>query len=227
VRLKALTSVATVAFVACLPFLLLTSSIWWAANSHWLYTSGFQRYDVARSTGFSDIELGRIAEGMIDYFNSGEELVGLTIEKNGQTTGLFTEEEAIHFRDVKGLFRLDLYVLLGTGAYAALFAAICAWRRAWRRLARGVLFGSVATLAVLLLLGVGVLIDFDWLFLQFHFLAFTNEFWSTPGYMLLLFPGGFWYDAVVRCALASAGIALVLGTAAGTYLRRSRHNEEV
>ena len=217
--MKALTSVAAIAFVACLPFLLLTGSIWWAANSYWLYTSGFQRYDVARSTGLNDDELGRIAEGMIDYFNSDEEFVSLTIQKNGQTTDLFTGEEAIHFRDVKGLFRLDLYVLLGTGGYAALFAAACAWRRAWRRLARGVLFGGAATLAVLLLLGIGGLIDFDWLFLQFHILAFTNEFWSAPGYMLLLFPGGFWYDAAVYCALAAAGTALILGVAFGIYLR--------
>ena len=117
-------------------------------------------------------------------------------------------------------------MLLGTAGYAALFAAACAWRRAWRRLARGVLFGGAATLVVLLLLGIGATIDFDWLFLQFHFLAFTNEFWSASGYMLLLFPGGFWYDAVVYCALAAAAIALILGITSGVYLRVHRDKRQ-
>ena len=71
----------------------------------------------------------------------------------------------------------------------------------------------------MLLLGAGALLDFDHLFLRFHLFAFTNEFWSAEGYMLLLFPGGFWYDAVIYCGAATAIAALILAAAAGGCLR--------
>jgi hypothetical protein len=85
-----------------------------------------------------------------------------------------------------------------------------------------VFVGSVATLGALGLLGIGVLIDFRWLWRQFHFLAFSNDFWSAEGYMLLLFPSGFWYDAITYCTAAAGGVALGLGAVTGGYLRRTR-----
>ena len=220
-RLKIPLIIARWLFALCLPCLLLTASIWWAANSHWLYTSGFAKYDVAASTGLSEAELDNVAAELIDYFNSGDEFVDITVLKNGQPFELFTEEEILHFRDVKGLFRLDFYVLLGTGIFVAIYAAVSLlWRRPgyWRGLARATLAGSVITLALMLALWLGTLLNFDQLFLQFHLLSFSNEFWSAEGYMLLLFPQGFWYDTVIYCAIATAAAAVILGMVAAGYL---------
>ena len=212
-------------FALCLPCLLLTASIWWAANSHWLYTSGFTRYDVAASTGLSEVELDNVAAGLIDYFNSGEDFVNIIVSKDGQSFELFTEEEILHFRDVKGLFRLDFNVLLGTGIYVAGYVVFSLlWRRPryWRGLARATLAGNVITLALMLALGLGTLFNFDQLFLQFHLISFSNEFWSTEGYMLLLFPRDFWYDAAIYCALATASAAVILGAITIGYLLVTR-----
>ena len=223
--LKILGIIARWLFVLCLPCLLLTASIWWAVNSHWLYTSGFERYDVSQTTGLSQEELERIATEMIDYFNSPEEYVHVTAYKDGQPFELFTEEELIHFRDVKGLFRLDFYVLLGTGIFVAGYAAVSLlWRRPrYRRgLARATLTGSGLMLAVILALGIWTLLDFNQLWLQLHLFIFSNEFWSAQGYMLQLFPGGFWYDVVRLCALIIVVAALILGGVAGGYLLATR-----
>jgi integral membrane protein (TIGR01906 family) len=220
--LRILTAVVKWLFVLCLPFMLVTASIWWAANSHWLYTSGFTRYDVSQTTGLAWSELDKAAAGLIDYFNSPEEFVDITVVSDGQVIDLFTEEEVIHFRDVKRLFRLDFYVLLGTAIYCVAYAfgnILLRQRRYYRILAQGVLGGSVLTLALMLLLGAGTLLDFDQFFLRFHLFAFTNEFWSAQGYMLLLFPRGFWYDAVIYCGAATAIVALILAAVAGGYLR--------
>ncbi|HEY33438.1 MAG TPA: DUF1461 domain-containing protein [Dehalococcoidia bacterium] len=214
-------------FVLCLPFLLLTGSIWWWANSHWLYTSGFERYDVSQNTGLSEVELERIATELIDYFNSPEEYVNITANKDGQSFELFTEEEIIHFCDVKGLFRLDFYVLLGTGIFVVGYAAVSLlWRRPqyWRGLAWATLVGGGITLVLMLALGVGTLLDFDQLFLKFHLLSFSNEFWSTEGYMVLLFPHDFWYNTAIYCAAATAGAAVILSGVAGGYLFTKRRS---
>ena len=91
-----------------------------------------------------------------------------------------------------------------------------------RYLARNIVWGSSLAMLVILLLGAGSFMDFDQLFLMLHELIFTNSYWSASGYMLLLFPGGFWYDAALICIAFMAGLAVILGLAAFAYLRYTR-----
>ncbi|MFC1983715.1 TIGR01906 family membrane protein [Chloroflexota bacterium] len=211
-------------FILCLPVLLLTASIGWAVNSQWLYKYGFEKYNVSQTTGLAEVELEKAATGLISYFNSGEEYISLTVMKDGKPFELFNQREVAHLRDVKGLMRLDFYLLLGILIYALSYAGVSlCWRRRrhWRQLGRGVINGSGLTLALMLALGLGALFNFDQLFYQFHLISFTNELWQLdPGrdYLIMLFPGGFWYDAAIFCTLATAGLAIILGGVAGGYL---------
>ena len=219
--MKILTIVARWVFMLCLPVLLLTASIGWGVNSRWLYQYGFSKYDVSQTTGLSKSELETVATGLIDYFSSGEDYINLTVMKDGESFELFTPEEVIHFRDVKGLIWLDYWVLLGTLVYALGYAGISLWwrkRKYWRRLAWGTVGGSGIALALMLALGLGTLLDFDQLFLQFHLISFSNEFWSAQGYMQLLFPRDFWYDAAMFCGGIIVALAIILGGVAGGYL---------
>ena len=77
----------------------------------------------------------------------------------------------------------------------------------------------------MLAMGLGTLLNFDQLFLQFHLFSFTNELWQldpTKDYLIMLFPQGFFYDAAIFCALATAGLAIILGGVAGGYLLFTR-----
>jgi integral membrane protein (TIGR01906 family) len=76
---------------------------------------------------------------------------------------------------------------------------------------------------VVLALGLGALFNFEWLFLQFHLLSFANDFWlldPTRDYLIMLFPGGFWYDAFLFCALTIAAEAVILGGVGGYLVSR-------
>ena len=216
-------------FMLCLPILLLTASLGWAVNSLWLYKYGFEKYDVSSTTGLADSELEKAATGLISYFNSDEEYISLTVVKDGQPFELFTREEVIHFRDVKGLIWLNYWVLLGTLIYTLGYTVVSLfWRKRqyWRRLAWATVGGSGITLALMLALGLGTLLGFSQLFYQFHLLLFSNEFWSAKGYMLLLFPQGFWYDATLFVALGTVGMAAILGGVAGGYLVRLKVSQD-
>jgi integral membrane protein (TIGR01906 family) len=200
--------------ILCLPALLISASLAWGFNSLWLYKYGFQKYDVSQSTGLAPSELEKAARGLIAYFNSGEEYVHITVIKSGSSFELFTTEEQIHFKDVKQLIRLDYGVLLATLLLViggTLFFSF--WQRGKYRpqLPQSIVWGSGLTIILILILGIASLIDFDWLFLQFHFLAFTNPYWSASGYMLMLFPGGFWLDAALFCIGLTATLAVILG----------------
>jgi integral membrane protein (TIGR01906 family) len=212
-------------FMFSLPVLLLSASICFVGNSLWLYKAGFNKHDVSQTTGLDEIALETAAISLINYFNSDEEYIEVTVTKDGVPFELFTEEETIHFKDVKGLIRLDYYLLLGTALYALVYIVVSLlWQKPlyWRLLAWGVVGGSGITLVLMLVLTLAVLLNFDRLFLQFHLFSFANEFWSAEGYMLLLFPQGFWFDATILCGIITAVLALVLAGVSISYLLRTR-----
>ena len=232
--MKILAIAAKWIFILCLPILLLTASIGWGVNSHWLYKYGFEKYNVSQTTCLAEKELEKASTGLISYFNSGEEYISLSVIKDSETFELFNQREVIHLRDVKGLIQLDYWVLLETLIYTLSYAGVSLfWRRGkyWRQLARRIVGGSGITLALMLAIGLGILLNFDQLFWQFHLLSFSNEFWQldpTKDYLIMLFPGGFWYDAAIFCALATVGLTVILGGVAGGYLvftkRRTERN---
>ena len=228
VKLKGLVIAAKWLFILCLPILLLTASIGWGVTNQWLYKYGFEKYNVSQTTGLAEKELEKAATGLISYFNSGEANISLTVIKDGESFELFNQREVVHLRDVKELIRLDYWVLLGTLIYALSYTGVSLfWRRGryWRRLAWGMVSGSGITLALMLAMGLGTLLNFDQLFWQFHLFSFTNELWQldpTRDYLIMLFPGGFWYDAAIFCAGITASLAIILGGVAGGYLLFTR-----
>jgi len=224
-KLKILGIIAKWLFILCLPILLLTASLAWAVNSHWLYNYGFEKYSLNQTPALAEFNLEEIADQIIGYFNSGEEPLSITVIIDGEPSELFTTEETIHFKDVKGLVRLDYWLLGGTLAYALAYAAVSLFwrRRRYRlRLAWGLVIGGGITLGLMLALGLGALLGFDRLFWNFHLLFFSNEFWSAEGYMLLLLTEEFFYDAALFCALGTAGMAVILGVVGGGYIIYSR-----
>ena len=218
-------------FILCLPALLLTASIGIAVNSQWLYEYGFDKYNISQVTGLPDSELEKVAAGLIDYFNSDEEFIDITVIKDGQPFTIFNQKEVAHLKDVKGLIQLDYWVLLGAGIYVVVFATVSlSWltRECRRKLAVSTISGSGLTLGLMLLLGLLALLDFDRFFLQFHLISFTNDLWQldpTKDYLIMLFPQGFWYDATLFFAVLTLVLAVILAGVAGGYLLITRRRE--
>ena len=217
-----LSIVARWLFILCLPILLLTASLGWAVNSLPLYKYSFKY----QTSDLSEEELETAATGLISYFNSDDEDITLTVVKDSEPFELFNEREVAHLRDVKNLIWLDYCFLLGTLIYILGYAGFSLIRgKDWRWLARGVVWGSGITLALILALGLGILVGFDQLFWQFHVISFANELWQLDparDYLIMLFPRDFWYDAALFCTLVVALGAVVLGGVAGGYLLSTR-----
>ena len=219
-------------FILCLPLLLLSAAFRIPASSAFFYEYFFNKYQVGTTTGLDETGLHQAAQGMVDYFNSNQQNIDLTVTKNGQPFKLFNDREIVHLKDVKGLFRFDLQVLWVTGGFALVFAAYSFLRgsNGRRMLARGALFGGGLTLALMAAMGIGMLFDFDALLLQFHLLSFANDFWQldpTRDYLIMLITHGFMYDGAYTVAAATALGALVVGGAGGLYVLHLRNRERV
>lgn len=211
-------------FVLCLPLLLISAGLAGAFNSLWLYKFGFDKYEISQKTGIAEVELEKAAQGLISYFNSDEEDISVSVIKDGQTFTLFNEREVAHLRDVKELVRLDYRVLVASLLYALVFTGLSLFRwRNWRQMARGAMWGGSLTLALMAVLRVVTLFNFDQFFRQFHLLSFTNDLWlldPSKDYLLMLFPGGFWYDATQFIALGVGTAAVLITGLAWAFGRR-------
>ncbi len=223
--MKIVNLVLTSLFILCLPWILVTAALRIPANCPAMYEYLFNKYDAGITTGLDKTALKETAHGLVRYFNNSEEYIDLVVMKDGKPFQLFNEREVIHLKDVKALFRLDLYVLIGTLAFALvyLFWNVARGGTGYRSIARGALTGSVITLGLMIVLGAGLLFNFDGLLLRFHLLSFTNDFWlldPAHDYLIMLVTGGFMYDASFLVAGAAAAGALVTGLTAWVYLRR-------
>ena len=219
--MKALTAITSILFVICIPMLLLTTDLRFAANDIRLYKYGFNKYEVSAATGLDNEELLSVADQMVTYFNSDEESLDID---------LFNQREVTHLKDVKGLIQLAYRLQLASLAYIVVYIVInFVLRRGafWRGLARRLIWGSGATIALLAVLGLWAVIDFDSLFLLFHLVSFSNELWQlSPGdKLLLIFPQGFFNDAALFVAAAAIGEAIIIGGVAwGVLALRGKAN---
>lgn len=219
---KALTAITSVLFVICIPTLLLTTDLRFAINDIRLYEYGFSKYEVSAETGLDTKDLLGVADQLITYFNSDEEFLYID---------LFNQRELAHLKDVKGLVLLVYRLQLASMIYIVVYVAInFALRRGafWRGLARRLVWGSWATIALLATLGLWAAIGFETFFLWFHLVSFSNDLWLlSPGdNLLLMFPEGFFNDATLFIAGAAIVEAITVGGIAWgipILRRRAKH----
>lgn len=219
--MKALSTLNAILFIICIPVLLITINVRFAANDIRLYEYGFNKFEVSEEIGLNKEELTQIAHKLIDYFNSDEEFIDVAV---------FNERDVAHLKDVKGLiqlvYRLQFVSLAYIIAYIV-FNLILLRGALWRELARRLIWGCGLTIGIIGVIGVMTLVGFDELFLWFHLVSFRNDLWRLyPGDpLLVMFPEGFFKDAALFIAGAAILEALVIGGIAWGYLRLSRKNE--
>jgi integral membrane protein (TIGR01906 family) len=219
---KFLKIIASWIFILSIPLFCLTFAIDREFSTTWFYTYGFETHNVSMQMGMSKEELAGVADKFVEYFNSPEEYIDITF--GYLRNSLFTEEEILHFRDVKGLVILDRYVMLGS--LGMMLLGLIWWsRRNWRILGKSLVAGGILTAVLLVLFIVAAGTNFDWLFLQFHLISFSNNYWYSDGYMTQFFPQEFWYDMAMFTILITAATAAVIG-GAGYFLVRLTGKKE-
>ena len=206
----------TVIFVALMPLLLITSSVRFVINLPALYSYGFDRYGIAEYTRIERNDLIAAGKQIRDYFNNDERDLIITTYVGGVLVeSLYNEREIHHMRDVKGLVWGVYLVQMLTLLYMAVYVLVGFWRRRaefWGTLGRDVSRGGKLTLALVVVVGLLALVAFNQVFLLFHLISFSNDFWMLDprrDYLIAMFPQGFFFDAtmlIAFCTIASAAV---------------------
>ena len=225
-------SVAFWLIVCCLPLLIMTANIRWGVSEIRLYEYGFDKYQISQAIGIDELELRRIAQHLIDYFNLKADSAQVTVVKGGEEFDVFNGRELVHLQDVRTLIQLDYWLQRGTLTVVVICAfVLLLWLKdKWRTLVKGVLWGSLATLGLVVVLAFWAVFGFDQLFLLFHLVSFSNEFWildPAKDYLIMLFPGGFFYDAALFGFGAVILEALLVGGIAFGILRSVGGDKQV
>ena len=211
---------AAALFTALVPLLLITGSVRFVINLPALYSYGFDRYDIAEYTRIERADLIAAGKQIRDYFNNDErDLIIRTYVGGVLTESLYNEREIHHMRDVKALVRGVYLVQMLVLMYLAAYIAVGFWlRRAgfWETLGRDVSRGGKLTLALVVVVGLLSLVAFNQVFLLFHLISFSNDFWMLDprrDYLIAMFPQGFFFDAtmfIAICTIASAAVLIAI-----------------
>jgi integral membrane protein (TIGR01906 family) len=219
-----LSSLAFVLLVLCIPVLIISTTVRVYSHSADLYKAGFNKYHISQRTGISNVQLGEVAKQMVEYFGGKSSTPQLMVTKHGEQSPLYNEKELVHLEDVR--YIVQIFTILQVASILLfLVLAVCIYfSSGLPRILTGIQIGSVVTAVLTGILIIWALIDFNSLFLLFHYISFTNDLWildPSKDYLIMMFPEGFFNDAAMLIVSTIIGEAAIIWLAAFFIKRAS------
>jgi integral membrane protein (TIGR01906 family) len=198
----------SLAFVLLLPLLVISTSLRALVTDRDFMLRGFQDNQVAQTTGLDDTQLRRIADAFVAYFQGPPGQIQMQVTAFGQSRALFNDREVTHMEDVQALIQWFLRMQLVAAAVVVVRVAFgVVFDRSPGPIGREMLWSTGLMVALVVLVGVLSLLDFEALWTRFHQIAFRNDLWQldpSSDYLIMLFPEPFWFTATIRMATTVA-----------------------
>jgi integral membrane protein (TIGR01906 family) len=198
----------SLAFVLLLPLLIIGTSLRGLVTDRDLMLRGFRDNQVAATTGLDDPQLQRIADAFVAYFQAPPGQIQMQVTAFGQSRPLFNDKEVTHMEDVQALIQFFLRMQIVAAVVVVLRLGVgIALDRATAPIGRELLWSAGLMIALVGLVGVLSLMDFDALWTRFHQIAFRNDMWlldPSRDYLIMLFPEPFWFTATLSMATSVA-----------------------
>lgn len=204
-------SAITVLGLVALNFLYSTKLV--ALNPRY-YQRKWAGLNVAAECGMTPDELNNAGRILLAYLSGKISSPQTFVMIEGSQRPLFNDRELLHLRDVRALFQLGLVgiklawaaTLLGLAYFLACFLV---WRDGYtvRALASVLKISGLLCAAILAVLSIPAVFDFDGWWTGFHLVTFNNDLWRLdPGrdWLIRMFPEEFFSSAVTTIAMYSA-----------------------
>ncbi|MEG2518136.1 MAG: TIGR01906 family membrane protein [Oscillospiraceae bacterium] len=164
------------------------------------YSADIHALNISEFSGLSEEEITLNYNAVMDYlrpFNKAE--------FDLPTLG-FTETGAEHFKDCRDIFNL-VYLLSGLAGLSLLFLAVFKRKKITSSQLK---LSGILTLAFPIILGLGLAVNFDNLFLLFHSLIFEQGSWvfnPAKDEIIKILPGEFF----MHCGMLLLGVCIFFG----------------
>ncbi|HLZ28879.1 MAG TPA: TIGR01906 family membrane protein [Chloroflexota bacterium] len=211
----------SLAFVLLVPLLVISTSLRGLVTDRDLLLRGFRDNQVATTTGLDDPQLAHIADAFVAYFQGPPGQIQMQVTAFRRSRALFNDREVTHMEDVQALIQWFLRMQFVAAAVVVVrVAAALVFDRSPAPIGREMVWSTGLMVALVVLVGVLSLMDFEALWTRFHQIAFRNDLWQldpTVDYLIMLFPEPFWFTATIRMATTVA-LQTVLVAAIGAAL---------
>ena len=191
-----LTRVFQVLIAVFYPIVLLVLSIRLVTSSVFLWLEYHRPGFPGDSFGFSTEDRITYGSYTVDYLLNfaAPRYLGELVNSSGDP--LFLAREVGHMEDVKSVIGMAFLAGLGL-AIVMVIGMIYLSRRSHGGIRRGLFAGSIATLALILGLGVFAVMGWEAFFTEFHRIFFADGTWTffTDDTLIRLFPSQFWVDS--------------------------------
>jgi integral membrane protein (TIGR01906 family) len=214
--------------VLSLPAVIILGAVRFAFSWQPVYSYAITAYHPEDTIGVPATELQRATQTIRTYFSNRQRDLDVTVaDGSGARIALFNDREIAHMRDVKALV-LRLYGVFDAALAVLLLSALAIVMLrtgGGRRLAKALLAGCALLGVVLLAFGAVAAVGFDQLFIEFHLLSFSNDFWEldpTTDHLVQLFPQGYWFDVTLFVVATALAAAVVCAVISATFLLLTR-----
>lgn len=221
-------------FILSIPVLLVSTVVKLEVQFLPFYEYEYEKNNINQVTGFDNRQLGIITRHLIQYFNGKVDSPQLLVKKNGEPMYLFHNHEIVHLEDVREIFQsvfMIQYIALGFFLFYLLINIVFRRKNKLLYFWRGLKNGSILTVILLVVLGIGMFAGFHSLFIQFHYLVFGDP-QSSPwildprtDHLVMMYPLNFWQDAAIFGVVAIVAVSVILVLFSWLFLlgyRRSR-----
>ncbi len=145
------------------------------------------------------------AENLLNYLKGGREI----------NASYFNEKEITHLQDVKGLFSLSSMLLFLSMVFCLGIIGYAFFKKDLPLIAYCLIAGGALTLVFIILISL-LSLRFEWFFVKFHELLFSNSLWlmnPSTDKIIVLLPESFFKMAAKRIFLTAGALSFGMLTA--------------
>tara|TARA_B100001123_G_scaffold451295_1_gene630093 strand:- start:3090 stop:3845 length:756 start_codon:yes stop_codon:yes gene_type:complete len=198
--------------IFALPMFFISFNVTLAFGTESVYMYSVDNYEVVEKTGIDRQALTTAMQGMVAFFKGGIDISEVLVNANGELQPLFSQNEQLHFddvRDILDMIRMSLYIsglFILCSLITLLYCVIRNYRPQIDMILGCFKYSALTVTTIFAVLGVVSLMGgFDYLFYWFHILSFSNDLWmgTESSRMVQLFPSEFFMHVSIMIALAT------------------------
>ena len=206
--------------------LILTISFEIITFSDWIYEFNWDRNNISYRSNLTNNELDQVSDQIKDYFKNDDEKITINIERN-KSINLFNQREIDHMVDVKNLIKFTLLferISLVIIFFTLIISSYINGLKEIQRVLIQIIYKSfIIWSGIILLIILGMVINFNYTFTLFHKIFFRNDLWILDprnDYLLIMFPERFFLEICIIILLLFTLINFLLLSV--TWILRKR-----
>lgn len=174
------------------------------------YISFNQNWYRAEFDQLKIIENPILVDNLFLYLNEQEEL-----EKT-----FYTEREILHLLDIKSLVKVEKFITVILASITFLILLLILIMQKFKEFIRTIFFANTLALIIYIILSLIIYLNFEFIFIKFHQVAFNNGYWmlNPTDSLIITFPPQLFADLIKEIFALSVLLHTILFFTAGITL---------